>query len=154
MKRRESQSKSQTQSTRKIEEAIDQVETSMAETRRIEELKEKESQLAYSTKPSLKEFLKKERESRHGEPTTTTQRQRTRSLSSSGRLEQSWTINSKYAKAKPKVATRPPTARATNVDNQMRATTTTGGASSHRDMNDSTLIRFYSLDCFNYSQIF
>lgn len=107
--------------------------------------------IKYATKPSLKEFLEKERQNRTGQapPTSATaRRQRTRSLSSSGRLEQSqiWAVNTKYAKVKPRIATRPSaqSARAAAADNMadsMNLLPPRSANQSKRDLNDSTALR-------------
>lgn len=149
--RRESQTKNQTETTKKIDEAIEQVEYTASDTIRAEQLKQMNENLKYSTKPSLKEFLEKERQSRNGPTAATARRQRTRSLSSSGRLEQSqsWTINPKYAKAKPKINSRPPPSQSARLSSSRPDSAdvfvphgSSQDQSSKRGLNDSTAIRF------------
>lgn len=108
--------------------------------------------LKYSTKPTLKEFLEKERQSRTGPapPTPATRRMRTRSLSSSGRLEQSQTINPKYANAKPKINSRPPIQSA-RLSGRMDSIEIPN--KSKQNLNDSTALRFVRLLIYRFFEI-
>lgn len=99
--------KNQTETTKKLNEAIDEIENVMLDEQREDNLKQIERKMIYATKPSLSEFLKTERASRPNDTSSSLNREnrtRTRSLSSSG-LEHS--INNKYLNVKPKTVTRP-----------------------------------------------
>lgn len=95
----------------------------MEEERRRKDLAEMQSKLEYSTKPTLKDFLKQQQESRRLRERPPQPSDVRRSLSSTGRLDQSQSLtNSKYAKAKPKICTRP------------SSSTTTQSARTHDDL--------------------
>lgn len=92
-----------TESSKKIEEAIEHVENTMEDSLRLKNLKELTNELKYPTKPSLEDMLKLERHSRNrhkgeSEPS------RTRSLSASSRAERP--LSSKYSNVKPRTQTR------------------------------------------------
>lgn len=145
--------KNKTETTQKLEEAIEQLENSNADTQRTDQLKEIDRNLKYSTKPTLSEFLKKEKErnSRNksaGGSGVGNERTRTRSLSASGRMDPS---NAKYANVKPKISTRLPpsqSARMSSTDGSMIHTSTdaTSQSKQKRDlMNDSASLRLIDL---------
>lgn len=142
--RRESQSKNRTESTRKVEDAIDTLTDTMEQERRQKDLAEMQSKLEYSTKPTLKDFLKQQQESRRLRERPPQPSDVRRSLSSTGRLDQSQSLtNSKYAKAKPKICTRPSS-----------STTTTQSARTHDDLKSPSKQNFndsYTMRLTNFS---
>ena len=104
--RREKRAQTQTDATKKIEEAIEQIENVMEDSIRINNLKEKSEELKYSTKPSLNETkLFNVDRSRQGRSLSARQI-RTRSSSENGHYERK--LGDKYAHIKPKTQTRLP----------------------------------------------
>lgn len=92
-----------TDSSKKIEEAIEQVENTMEDSLRFKNLKELTNELKYPSKPTLEEMLRMERHSRNRNKQES-DASRTRSLSASSRIGRP--LCSKYAKVKPRTQTR------------------------------------------------
>jgi hypothetical protein len=95
--------KSQTESTKKIEEAIEKVEEATVDNVRLNELKQKTSELKYPTKPSVVdiEIVSFEEESKNK---TVGHRQHIESASDN--VSQKFYTNNKYADVKPRIITR------------------------------------------------
>lgn len=91
-----------TDSSKKIEDAIEQVENTMEDSLRLKNLKELTKELKYPSKPSLEEMLRMERNSRNRNQHES-EASRTRSLSASSRGGRHF---SKYSNIKPRTQTR------------------------------------------------
>lgn len=115
-----------------------------------------QSKLEYSTKPTLKDFLKQQQESRRLRERPPQPSDVRRSLSSTGRLDQSQSLtNSKYAKAKPKICTRPSSSTTTTQSARTHDDLKSPGDQSKQNFNDSYTMRLtnfpFSLFRINYS---
>ena len=139
LKRREKRAKLQTDSTNKLENAIEQLENSTQDEIRYNHLKEKQSELIFETKPILGETKvlgENDLKTRTKNLTFKDRRSRTRSLSSSGQFDH--VFNDKYAHVKPKTLTRLPAQSARTNDESMKSQLN----DSKRDqMNDSVTLR-------------
>ncbi|CAF0930911.1 unnamed protein product [Brachionus calyciflorus] len=100
---RETRTKNMTESSKKIENAIEEVENTMQDSLRLNNLKDLTNELKYPTKPTLDDILKNERLSR-SKSKTERDHSRTRTLSSSSRIDRP--LSSKYSNVKPKTQTR------------------------------------------------
>jgi len=140
--RRENRAKKQTETTKRIEEAIEKVENTMQDSMRMSNLKEKSELLNYSTKPAFNETttIKHRQDTQsNNQQETNNRRRRTRSmsatnrsLSASGLFELS--MNKKYAHIKPKTQTRVPL-------NSARAACDDLNESRQDVLNDSSCLR-------------
>ena len=129
LNRREKRAKTQTESTKQIENAIEMVENTMEDSMRLSNLKDKDVDLNYPSKPRLDETKVMLSDTRPRQVNRSqSARQRTRSSS----VSSSRPIRDKYAHVKPKTLTRvtPQTAR-TDADN----------SKLNDFMNDSSSIR-------------
>ena len=113
-RRREKRAKFQTESTQKIENAIEMVENTMEDSIRLTDLKEKNSALKYPSKPKLDEsqVMLNNDPRRTLNRSLSARQSRTRSSSVNGRTYP----KDKFAHVKPKTQTRIQTAR-TDADN-------------------------------------
>ena len=136
IKRREKRAKLQTESTQKIERAIEDLENSTQDEIRQNSLKEIASELVIKEKSNLgvtKVLNAEDIKTRNRSIAFKDRRARTRSLSSSGQFDT--VFKDKYAHVQPKTLTRPLQSARTNNESQKIN-------DSQRDiMNDSSSLR-------------
>jgi hypothetical protein len=135
--RREKRAKLQTESTQKLENAIEVLENSTQDEIRKNNLNEIVGELLIKEKPKLGEtrvLNAEDIKTRSRSTTFKDRRPRTRSLSSSGQFDR--TYKDKYAHVQPKTMTRPLQSARINDDSKNL------NDSHHTDrMNDSTTLR-------------